>query len=276
MTSAEPSAGASSGLEKAARAGYFAKGVVYVLIGIFAFRVAIGSAGASAREASSEGALREIATAPFGSVLLVLMALGLVGYSIWRFFEAIRDPEDRGTDAKGVVKRVALGVSGLVYLGLAVLAVSIVLGSSGGGASGDSSDAWTARLMDAPFGRWLVGALGAIVVAVGLYHFKRAAKDSFLEPLRPASLSPRARKWVVRVCRTGLVARGATFVVIGAFLVVAAIQHDPSEARGLSGALQTLYEQPFGAFLLGAVGLGLVAYGGYCFTNARYRRIPAH
>ena len=57
------------------------------------------------------------------------------------------------------------------------------------------------------------------------------------------------------------------------FLVKAAWEFDPKEARGLDGALLELSQQPYGAFLLGAVAIGLLAYGLYCFVQARYRRI---
>ena len=62
---------------------------------------------------------------------------------------------------------------------------------------------------------------------------------------------------------------------MGSFLVRAALEHDPQEARGLGGALQTLAQQPFGAWLLGAVALGLVAYGLFMLSVARYRHINA-
>ncbi len=264
-------------LEKAARAGYLTKGIVYVLIGAFAFRTAIGSAVFDAERASSSGALREVARQPFGTVLLALVGLGLAGYAIWRFVQAAKDPDGHGTDAKGIAVRIGYVVSGFVHVALAALAASIVLGGSGGGAgaSGGSQarDAWTAKLMGAPAGRWLVALLGLVVVGVGVYHFARAAKKSFLKRMKILGLDPRARTWLVRACSAGLVARGVVFLIVGGFLVLAAYQHDPSEARGLGGALQALYEQPYGAWLLGTIGLGLVAYGVYCFTNARYRRI---
>ena len=63
-------------------------------------------------------------------------------------------------------------------------------------------------------------------------------------------------------------------VAVGTFLAQAAWQVKPEEARGIGGALATLLEQPFGPWLLGAVALGLAAYGLYMLAEARYRVMP--
>ncbi len=63
------------------------------------------------------------------------------------------------------------------------------------------------------------------------------------------------------------------FLVIAGFLVTAAYQSDPSEARGLGGALLALQAQPFGRALFGLVALGLGAFGAFEFAEAKYRRI---
>ena len=262
-----------SKLEKAARAGYATKGVLYVLIGVFAFRAAIGSAQAGGEDTDVRGVIREIAQQPFGMGLLVLVAIGLAGYALWRFVEAVRDPEGRGSDAKAIVKRVGYAISGLIYTGLAWLCVSILTGTGSGGSGGGSSDSMTAKLMSAPGGRWLVALVGVIVIGVAVFHFVRAYKASFMERMKTAQMHGRTREWVERAGRVGLSARGVTFLIIGGFFVFAAWRHDPSRARGLSGALDYVATQPYGPWLLGIVGLGLVCYGAYCFANARYRRI---
>ena len=71
----------------------------------------------------------------------------------------------------------------------------------------------------------------------------------------------------------GLLARAVVFCLIGLFLVRAAWEYDPKQARGLDGALLELAQRPYGGFLLGAVAVGLLAYALYCFVQARYRRI---
>ena len=143
-------------------------------------------------------------------------------------------------------------------------------GQQGGGGSPDD---WTARLMAQPFGRWLVVIAGAVIVGAGLYQFYKAYKADFRDELNLGAMSGRVKTWTTRSGRLGYAARGVVFGVIGIFLVQAALQTDPDEARGLGGALNTLASQPFGPYLLGAVALGLVAYGIFMFVMARYRRI---
>jgi hypothetical protein len=258
---------ASPWVERLARAGYLAYGVVYVLVGVLAVQAALGVGG---QATGQEGALRSILLAPLGRVLLGLIVLGLLAYATWRLFQGIRDPENEGTDAKGLLKRFDHVINGLVHAALAFSAGQLVLGSGGGGGSPDD---WTARLMAQPLGRWIVVIVGVVFVGAGLYQFYKVYRADFRDELKLDDMGDRERRWATRSGRLGYAARGVVFGVIGVFLVQAALQTDPDEARGLGGALQTLARQPFGPYILGAVALGLVAYGVFMFVMARYRRI---
>ncbi|HYW07095.1 MAG TPA: DUF1206 domain-containing protein, partial [Longimicrobium sp.] len=68
-------------------------------------------------------------------------------------------------------------------------------------------------------------------------------------------------------------ARGVIFTIVGFFLIRAALQRDPGEARGLEGALEAVHAQSYGPLLLGLMALGLIGYGVLEMVNARYRRI---
>lgn len=264
-------------IERLARAGYAAKGIVYVLVGILAVSAAIGSGRATT---GSAGAMASIADAAWGRALLGLIAVGLVGYVVWRFVSAALNPEDDGAG-----RRVFYLVTGILYAGLAFQAVLMALhGPDGGGASaaagngsggGDKASNWTATLMSQPFGRWLVGLAGLAVVAYGLQQIYKAYTAEVDERLSLSALSASARTWTVRTARFGLGARGVVFCMVGAFLVVSAAQAQPDEARGIGGALKTLEQQPYGPWLLLAVAVGLIAYGVYNVVRARYRRIQA-
>jgi hypothetical protein len=144
-------------------------------------------------------------------------------------------------------------------------------GSGGGG--GDSTQSYTARLMSQPWGQWLVGIVGLIVIGSGLYQIHKGYAAKFLKNLYLTGLSADGRKWAIASGRIGYIARGIVFGIIGIFFIVAAVQTDPSEARGLGGALRTLAEQPFGPWVLGLVAAGLIAFGIYSVVEARYRRI---
>jgi Domain of Unknown Function (DUF1206) len=258
---------ASPWIERLARVGYVAYGMVYVLVGVLAVQAALGSG----KTASQEGALRQVLLAPLGRILLVMIAIGLLAYAAWRIFQGILDPEDEGGDAKGVVKRFDHVLNGLFHAALALTAGQLVLGSGGGG--GGSPDDWTARLLAQPMGRWLAVIAGVVIFCAGLYQFYNAYKADFREELKAGEMNVRAKTWATRSGRLGYAARGVVFGVIGVFLVQAALQTDPDKARGLGGALETLARQPFGSYILGVVALGLVAYGVFMFVMARYRRI---
>lgn len=258
-------------VEKLARLGYAAKGVVYLIVGGIAARSALGSGG---RVEGSRGALRTILEQPFGRFLLGLVALGLAGYALWRFVQAALDPEHGGrTDGGAAARRAGYAVSGVIHTGLALAAARMVMGRGGGGGDDRGTVHWTATLMRQPAGRWLVAAVGLGIVGYGVYALYRAYAVKLSKQLDLSPLGPAAREWAVRSGRAGIAARGVVFAVMGFFLLRAAMRYDPSQARGLEGALRALREQSYGPWLLGLVALGLVGYGVYQLVEARYRRI---
>ena len=205
--------------------------------------------------------------------MLGTVAVGLAGYALWCLIQAIKDTENKGSGAKGVVIRLGYGVAGLIHASLALTAVQLILGSSGGQGGEEASKEWTAVLLAQPFGQWLVGTVGVGVIIAAMIQFYQAYTAEFREELARREMSARAELWAVRVGRIGLAARGVVFGAIGIFLVLAALHANPNEARGLSGALRTFEQQPFGPWVLGVVALGLVAYGVYMLVLAWYRRI---
>ncbi len=253
-------------LETLGRVGYAVKGVVYVLLGVLAVDAARGSGSPEGQT----GALQAIAATTFGGLLLGLVAVGLLAYALWRLALAALDPADHGTDASGLARRAGYVISGVAYGALAFTAYKILTGA--GASAGGGPDEETATLMSQPFGPWLVGAVGLGVMAFGAFELYRAYTASFMDKLALSGEAAQQRTTVRRLGQAGLAARGVVYLVIGGFLVVAARQSDPSEARGLDGALAALQGQPYGAVLLALVGLGLAAYGLYCLVNARYRR----
>ncbi|MGV2829693.1 DUF1206 domain-containing protein [Myxosarcina sp. GI1(2024)] len=257
-------------MEKLARFGYVAKGVVYLLIGILAVLAAFSVGGG--KTTGTSGALRTVAAQPFGTVLLLLIGIGLFGYVIWRLIQAIKDPEHKGNDAQGIARRLGFAVSGLAYAGLAVNAILLAVGTGGGG-GGNSKQDWTARLLQQPLGQWLVGVVGALFIGMGIYRIYQAYKTKFRKKLNLAELDAQKQDLLVQVSRFGVAARGVIFIILGFFFIQAARQSDASEVKGLDGVLLTVAQQPFGKILLVIVALGLVAYGIYLFVQAKYRRI---
>lgn len=261
-------------METIARLGYATKGIVYGIVGVLAVMAAFTAGG---QTTGTKGALGFIAGQPFGQFLLILTAIGLISYALWRFIEAAQDPGNKGSDAKGIAQRVGYVISGLIYGALAAQAIFIVIGamsqSEASSGSGDSKSDWTAWVMQQPFGRWLVGLAGAIIVGVGFYRIYKAYKVKFRRKLNLAELDRDQETWAVRISRIGIAARGVVFILIGFFLLRASAQYDPSEVKGLDGILGALAAQPYGKFLLAIVAIGLVAYAIYMLIQSRYRRI---
>jgi len=257
------------GIELLGRFGYAAKGVVYALVGLLAAQAALGRGGATT---GAEGALARVLQAPFGRFLLALIAAGLAGHALWRFVQAAMDTENKGGDAKGLLTRAAYAVIGVIYVGLTLSAATLALRGDGRN-DGDETQSRTAWLLGQPTGRLLVGLVGLIVIGAGLYQFYRAYRVTFREKLRLAEISARQEQWAIIAGRLGYAARGVVFGLIGGFLIAAARQAQPEQARGLGGALATLAQQPHGQWLLGIVALGLIAYAVFMFVQARYRRM---
>ena len=253
-----------------ARFGFAAQGVVYIIIGSLAALAAFHRGG---KTTGSQGALVEILSQPYGQAMLGAIAAGFVGYTLWRLTQAIQDTDHKGSDAKGIVVRLSCAVIGLIYGSLAVTAVRLMIGIGARYNDEKSSQEWTATLLSQPFGQWIVGAIGVGIIVFALHQCYLAYTAKFLEQVDRSAMSRRVDTWVRRVGRLGLTARGIVFTVIGVFLIVAALTANPNQARGLSGALRALEQQPFGPWILGGVALGLMAYGLYMLLLARYRRM---
>ena len=256
-----------------ARFGYAAKGIVYLIIGWLAVQLAIGAGG---KTTDQRGALQTIYEQPYGKFLLALVVIGLIGFAIWCFLQAWFDTEGKGSDIKGIIGRLGYGVTGVSYAILAFGAFQLVAGSGTSGATKSTTSSTqdvTAQLLKHSWGVNLVVILGLIVVGVACYMFAKAYTARFQQRLLLTGLSAQFRRGVIFLGRLGYAALGVVFGLIGIFLIVAALQHNPHEAKGLDAALRTIIQQPFGPVLLGIVALGLVAYGVYSFVEARYRRV---
>ncbi|MGB5897120.1 MAG: DUF1206 domain-containing protein [Geitlerinemataceae cyanobacterium] len=257
-------------IERLARFGYAAKGIVYATVGIIAAKAAFSSGSPE----GSRDALSAIAAQPFGQLMLAIVAVGLFGYVLWRLVQAIKDPEHgNATEAKDIVRRIGYGMSGLTYASLALSATRIITTGQDSSSGGNSAQTWTAKLMSQPFGQWLVGTLGALAIGFGVYYFYRAFSNKFRKKLKFHQMPENTQKLVIGIARFGLSARGVVFILIGGFLIQAARTFDPEKVETSEGVLQQLSQRPF---ILFAVALGLISYGLYLGIQARYRRIPVN
>ncbi|MBS8239932.1 DUF1206 domain-containing protein [Marinobacter lipolyticus] len=251
-----------------ARWGYAARGMVYVLVGGLAALAVIGQGGETT---DSRGALQSLLTAPLGRALLAVIAVGLVGYALWRGIQAIKDTDDHGISAKGLAIRGGLLVSAATHLLLAGFAGSLAtsLGRSSSG-SGSGSEGLATWLLNQPAGRWLVAAVGVAIIGAGIAHLIKGWKTKFHAHFdMPAIIQP----WAYPVCQFGLAVRGVVFLMIGTFFLTAAYQVNPDEAGGLAEVFRTLQDQSFGPWLIGFAALGLFSFGLYSLLEAIFRRV---
>lgn len=254
--------------EGLARLGFAARGIVYLLVGWFALRAArIGG-----QPTDNQAALASLVDEPLGRILLVVVAIGLLGYGIWRLAEAWLDLEGNGGKAKGLLVRSGHGVSGVAHALLAFFAASLALrGDRGPGAQGDAAARdWTAWLLAQPFGEILVALIGLMLLATGLFQLVKAYRADFTRHLQT---NASVMRWLVPMGRLGFASRGVVFTLTGLFFLTAARQSDPNEAGGMGQALREIQTGPNGPLLLGIVALGLLLFGLFSLLEARYRRL---
>jgi hypothetical protein len=255
-------------LERLARLGYASKALIYAIVGALAIMAAVNRGG---RVTDTSGALRLVLTQPFGQTLLLVLAVGLCGYAVWRLLDAVRDPDRDGTTLSGLTVRIGNAIRGAIYGTLGVEAFRLFRGLSG--SSSNEAQIWTARIMDVPFGTVLVGIAGAIVAIYGLGQIIDSLKGKDDAKVDLSAIAPAARPLLRNVSRFGVGARGGIITTLGVFLVRAAIQHDPSEAAGSRESMLELAGVAEGRWLLALIAAGLLAYAVDQAVHATCRRI---
>ncbi len=268
------------GFVRVGRAGWFAKGVVYVVAGILALLIASKASGwsksatAGSQEASPTGALKSIASNTGGPLLLGLLAVGMLLYAAWRLVSAFL-PGDTG--AKGWIKRIGFIVSAIIYTTLAITAIGLATSKKSSGSTNGNSTVSKASggIMQHSGGRILIGIVGVIVIAAGLYRIVKGFKNDVSDELDLGGVPAERRRWTERLGAIGEIGRGLGIGLIGYFLLRSAVTYDPNQATGLDGALRTLVAKSGGVIIVLAVGAGFVAYGLFCLLTFTHRRLEA-
>lgn len=259
---------AGRNFERFARTGYVARGVLYILMGVLAIELARGEAS---DRPNQEGAFRLVAGQTFGRALLVLIAIGLLAYTILRFTQAFvgRTPE-AGRHSTG--DRVAAFASGCAYAIFFGLSIAVLVGSAGSNSGGEPKKA-TADVFDWTGGRWVVLIAGVIFAGVAIYQLVMGVRRRFLRYTKTERMSRVTLRNFTVLGVIGHVARAIVFGLVAIFLIKAAVEYDPKEAVGIDGALQRLQDHAYGTVALVAVAVGLIAFGVYSAVDARYRKI---
>ena len=233
--------------------------MLYAITAALVTRLAVGSD--EVQQADQRGAIAAIAEQPFAGWLLALLTFGLFAFALWRFYDTF-------TGDDSFLNRAFHAVSGIAYSVLGFLAARVLLpGSDESG--GDGTASTTARVMELPAGRVLVGLVGLGMVGIGGYFIVQGVSRSFMKKL---DVSGDMTPWVTLIGVLGWIGRGVGAILTGGFVVQAALNQNPSEAKGLDAALKALIAESYGRTLLVTVAVGFAAYALLCFVEAKYRR----
>ncbi len=244
--------------EKFASFGIATKGIVYFIIGAL---TALGAFGFGGEKAGSEDVLSFIADQSFGKVLLILLAIGLLGYVFWRWYQALGNPNDLDNDAKGIIKRVSYFISGALYGLLAYSALKVILNGSNQGGGG-------LKIFNSDYAATIAIIIGVIVIGKGIYEFYQAYSGKFKEDVENAQLDQKASSFLMKAGKFGFTARGVIAAILGILFVKAGVSGN-AERLGKTDAFSFIQEE-FGATVMGVVALGLVGYGVFMIIKAKY------
>jgi uncharacterized membrane protein len=268
-------------VDRVARAGLIARAVIYLMVGYLAGRLALSAAGsptaATSRPASGEGALETIAAHPGGRIVLGLLAVGFLGYALLAAVQATFRHQDIQRSSERRAKRLFFAGVALLYLAFSIYAASLVVRPQSGQASAAGAHRQetelTARVLGWPFGQLLVGTVGAVLIGAGVGFGYQAVTTNFQDRLKQQQMRPAVRRAATVLGVVGSWARAVVLVLVGVFVLSAAISFNPRKARGLDASLRAVADQPSGPYLLAAVAVGLACYGVYVLLEVRYRKV---
>lgn len=254
-------------IEILARLGYGSRGIIHLVIGAWAARAAMGKMGGA-----SPGNVEAVSfLAHVGRIPIIVVALGLLGYSIWRFVQTFADTEHKGRSITGLFTRLGFFLTGLFHLGLVPLAVKLAIGAKVD--TRDPTRPMAALLMGKPAGRWIVGILGALLLYSAFAQMVEAIRAKYAEDFRGCELRSGAIWFAVFMGRIGIATRALVFGVMAVWIMRAALASNPSLAKGLGESMASLRDAEYGSELFSFVAFGTLAYALFCFMYAQFRRI---
>lgn len=252
------------------RAGFGARGVTYGVIGVLALALAVG-AGTDGAAPNQQGALALIARNPLGRVALVVICAGLLAYALWKLAQGVFGRGPEGGGSRSFTDRIGNLGGGIVYLVFLAVAIRVLAGSAGN--SSKEPKQTTSGILGWPGGRVIIGVAGLILIGISLYQLYDALSGGFLDETKTEQMNRRERRAFIGLGKVGLTARALVFVLIGYFVLRTAIEYNPANAVGVDGALARLHHQPFGPWIVGLVGVGLLMFAAFSFFEGRYRRL---
>ena len=263
-------ANSNTWIKPIAKFGLAAKGSVYSLIGLMAFMAAFNLADQSSKKTSKSGLFNEILDQPAGKIILIVIALGVFSYSIWRFLQAFLDTENKGNKLKGLSKRFTYLFSGLTYLAFSLFAAKKILGQEDSG--GDNSKSLAENILNQPAGQWLLGIVALILAGIGIYQIWYGSSEKYRKHVDEQKLDKKASRSLMRAGKIGYISRGIVWLVIAFMFIKAALHSNAAEAGDTSSAFVFVENSTYGNYLLATLGLGLICYGVMNFIRAGFEK----
>jgi hypothetical protein len=252
-----------------ARIGYVARGTVFVVLGALAMLAGLGSLG---RPPDSKDVLHILLSHALGEFAVIVVALGLLCFAVWRLVQALLDAERHGSNWKGLARRSLYFLQGIFYLALAAIPASMIWGWVGRAGGDETVRDWTAWLLERRYGQWLVAVAGLVVIISGIGVGVSGVRARFTRRL---AVRGKRRQLIASLGQFGFVARAVVYMAAGAFLLLAALHSDPGKAKGVAGTLRMIGQQPLGSLWLGIAAAGLLAFGCFSIGEGAWRRIEA-
>lgn len=251
-------------MDNIARLGLIAKGMVYVILGALGFMAAFEIGGHTNSDTNKTGVFDYIKEFPGGIVALILLAAGLLCYSFWRGVQTFSNTNEK----KKWSKRARYFFSSLVYLSLAYTAVQMIILNRSDKA--DKNQYWAAEVLNKPYGQWLIGLGALVLTGVGIYQIYFGISEKYKKHVQQLNLHSSGSALLLRSGKIGYVSRGIVWLIIAYLAFRAALYNKSSEAGDTGKAFDFIESFSFGSYLLGALGIGLIAYGAFNFIRARY------
>lgn len=249
-------------VSKIRKTGIITKGIIYTLVGILTFLSAINMGG---KVSGKNEVINFLENQTFGNVILIIIAIGLLMYALWRMYSSFLDGKKEGSDTKGLTKRIGYFISGLIYGWLSISIFTNSLSSS----SSNSRESAARSLMESDGGIILLYLVGVILFFVGVYQFYKGFSHKFLEEIKKSG-TVESQDILKKTGKYGHMARGIAFAIFAFFVFVAASQKNPQAIKGLEGMFNFLLSFTWGNVLMGIMAIGFIFYGVYQYFLARY------
>lgn len=256
----------ASWIEISGKAGYAARGLIYLSIGALAVLVPFELGEGQLTD--KKGVIHLIQILPLGHYILILLMMGLVGYCIWRFIQAIFDADEHGNKTKGLTIRTGFLISSISHGLLAIYLFKIVVANLRAPEAAGKV-ATVATIFEYPLGKYIVFLMGIMFFMYGAVQFVKCFKENYWNRMS----FKRFKILFHFIFKFGLITRGITFFIIGGFFTMAAFYVDADEAGGTEKVLILVQDQSWGSYLLVLFGAGLFSFGLYSSLQAFYRDI---